>query len=258
MRHYYAQDGVPYKGIHIYLRHAAVLRAAIKTESFSKKGTLNVLNVGSGYGVFDRLLPRKEINFVGIEKSENAHLYAKKWADEINGMVENAFKYYHGSHLKLCNTSDEMFRPEKFDVVIISEVLEHIDSNLLSDFIQRLDCVLKRGGKIIITVPNRMHLRNMARSFFGMNLVKMDVDHVARVERNPPSFEYTLDEFEKEIIRGTKLKFYKQIYFQSELVYFPIEKMLSSFIAPYSIVRQWIVTLFPSVGCHFVFALEKN
>ena len=48
MRHYYLQDGVPYKGIHIYLRHAAVLRAAIKTESFSKKGTLNVLNVGSG------------------------------------------------------------------------------------------------------------------------------------------------------------------------------------------------------------------
>ena len=68
MRHYYAEDGVPYKGIHIYLRHAAVLRAAIKTESFSKKGTLNVLNVGSGYGVFDRLLPRKGINFVGIEK----------------------------------------------------------------------------------------------------------------------------------------------------------------------------------------------
>ena len=258
MRRYYVEDGVPYKGIHIYLRHAAVLRAAMETASFEKDNTMNVLNVGSGYGVFDRLLPRKGINFLGIEKSEDAYTYASKWANEINDIMENdAFKYYHGSHFQLCNASSEMFKPGKFDVVIISEVLEHVDSNLLEDFVRRLDCVLKTGGKIVITVPNRMHLRNMARDFFRMNLVKMDADHVTRVERNPPSFEYTLGEFEKEIIRGTKFKFYKQIYFRSELVYFPMEKVLSALIAPYSIVRQWIVTLFPSVGCHFLFVLEK-
>ena len=84
----------------------------METASFEKDNTMNVF-VGSGYGVFDRLLPRKGINFVGIEKSEDAFAYASKWAKEINDIMENdAFKYYHGSHLKLCNTSDEMFRPE--------------------------------------------------------------------------------------------------------------------------------------------------
>ena len=63
---------------------------------------------------------------------------------------KDAFKYYHGSHLKLCNTSDEVFKPEKFDVVIISEVLEHIDSNLLSDFVQRLDCVLNAEETLLL------------------------------------------------------------------------------------------------------------
>ena len=65
-----------------------------------------------------------------------------------------------------------------------------------------------------------MHLSNMARDFFGMNLVKMDVDHVTRVERNPPSFEYTLDEFEKEIIRGTNSNFTNKYIFNLSLYTF--------------------------------------
>ena len=199
------------------------------------------------------------INYVGIEMNEKAHNYAKAWAAEVNSIANgSSFTYVRGTHKLLCEQNLSGFPSILYDTILVSEVIEHVPSSEISSLVQRLDCALRPGGKIIITVPNRFHLRNTVRHIFGLGVLKMDVDHVIRFGRNPASFEYTYDEFKKEVIDATVLHDYDMIYFKSELLYFPMEKTIAKFIAPYSILRHWIIEIFPALGCHFVYVFKKK
>ena len=67
------------------------------------------------------------------------------------------------------------FESETFDVVIISEVLEHLPYP--SATIEEIARILRRGGKIVGSVPNGKRLRNRIRFFFE-GVVDPDESHL--------------------------------------------------------------------------------
>jgi 2-polyprenyl-3-methyl-5-hydroxy-6-metoxy-1,4-benzoquinol methylase len=103
------------------------------------KNSARILEIGSGLGYLVFALIRAEYDAVGLDTSQTAVNFAK----------EN-----YGNHY-LCTNLLEYSRnnPESFDIVILAEVLEHVDNPL--NFIKLILSLLKPNGKIIITTPNK-------------------------------------------------------------------------------------------------------
>jgi SAM-dependent methyltransferase len=97
----------------------------------------NVLEVGSGSGYFLEFLKQKKINAVGLELNQKAVKEANQKGLEIKNQLLEDF------------VGD---KAGQFDVVCSFQVLEHI-TNIKSYFEHSINA-LKKGGKIIIGVPN--------------------------------------------------------------------------------------------------------
>ncbi len=111
------------------------------------KKTSRILDIGSGLGYFTYALNMEGYNAIGIDISKEA--------------VNNAISRF-GNFFLCANTSElEKLFPNKFDVIILGELIEHVD--LPVEFIQSLKEVLKPNGSIIITTPNK--------SFYDEDLV---------------------------------------------------------------------------------------
>lgn len=98
-----------------------------------------VLEIGSGNGAFLKLCKSKTDKLLGTELNNSA-------INEANRRLgENLTHNYSFKYLKN-NFSD------KFNIVCSFQVLEHL--NDVQDFFETAFTVLKKGGKLIIAVPN--------------------------------------------------------------------------------------------------------
>jgi SAM-dependent methyltransferase len=68
-----------------------------------------------------------------------------------------------------------LFHEERFDVVVLSEVLEHLDEP--GRALWSIATVLRPGGRLIITVPNGLAIRRGLKSLVGRETIHPD--HVA-------------------------------------------------------------------------------
>ena len=100
---------VGYKGIYIYLRYRAIL------EALAGIGFDRVLEVGCGYGIFSRLLPA-DIDYVGVDTGEAEVRVASAWAAA------------HRPSWRLLRepVTAHARADAAFDLVLLSEVLEHV------------------------------------------------------------------------------------------------------------------------------------
>ena len=96
-----------------------------------------VLEIGSGFGVFLKLLKSKGIVAEGIELNPEAIITCEKANLKIHSNLIDEFSVQH---------------PEQFDVVCYFQVLEHVTN--VNDFIGDSLKTLKPNGKLIIGVPN--------------------------------------------------------------------------------------------------------
>lgn len=103
------------------------------------KSKLKVLELGSGLGYLTYALRKENYNAVGIEISQEA----------VNQANNHFGKYY------LCEDLFEYSKTNKetFDIVILTEVIEHIESPI--SFIEAIKELITPEGKIILTTPNR-------------------------------------------------------------------------------------------------------
>lgn len=105
----------------------------------SKKG--KVLDAGCGDGYLSYLLANRGLEVVGVDIS----LFRAKFAHEQCAGAD--FAVADGRYLP--------FRSEYFDSVVCCEVLEHVpDYSFIVDEMYR---VTKKNGKLLATVPNKMH-----------------------------------------------------------------------------------------------------
>jgi len=112
-----------------------------------------ILDIGCGKGVLAEALKKRGHRVAGVEISEKALKIAAKYLDEAHRF----------------NIEDKEWpadlRNKKFDIIIASEVMEHLFSP--DSFIRRAKRLLKDGGKMIITVPNFLYWRNRMKMLFG-------------------------------------------------------------------------------------------
>lgn len=125
-----------------YLKRFRFVRRAI-TESFPDRlpGSVRVLDVGCGNGT-QLALPLIEVGFelTGVDKDQQSIEHARRLAV---GKANARF---------LCQGVEDLHPTEVFDVVILSEVLEHVIEplSLLKACVHRL----RADSVMIVTVPN--------------------------------------------------------------------------------------------------------
>tara|TARA_Y100000310_G_C20700067_1_gene828945 strand:+ start:7359 stop:7991 length:633 start_codon:yes stop_codon:yes gene_type:complete len=105
---------------------------------------------------------------VGCAYGEYTHLYSKKCnkiygLDPNDQLLEMAKRDYSGIEFKGGIAEEIPFEDEMFDVVILADVLEHVDDERRT--LEEIYRVLNGGGRLLLTVPNK--------GLFGF----MDVDN---------------------------------------------------------------------------------
>ncbi|NWF39500.1 class I SAM-dependent methyltransferase [Mariprofundus sp. NF] len=101
-----------------------------------------VLNIGVGDGFLESQVLNHGAEAYSLDPSENT---IKKLAAHLGDA--------DGEHFKAGYVESIPFPDSFFDVVIMSEVLEHLSDKSLSEALQEVHRVLKPGGKFIGTVP---------------------------------------------------------------------------------------------------------
>jgi len=123
-------------------RYTFTRRLEVMMKQMPPLGNKTVLEVGCGAGIISLELAKTAKKVVGIDVTETGLDFGRKLASALNySHVE--FKKGDAEHLE--------FEDESFDVIVCSEVLEHLldPSKAVSEFHR----VLKRDGTLIITTP---------------------------------------------------------------------------------------------------------
>ena len=105
--------------------------------SFIDDDNLKILDYGCGSGHFTGRIKKSKPSCTVIGADINS--YAIKYANQ---------KY---NNIAFVNPDDHLFEQEYFDIIIVSHLLEHIHKR--EKFLQQTLHHLKKGGKIIIAVP---------------------------------------------------------------------------------------------------------
>lgn len=109
-------------------------------KNISREG--KILDLGCGYGNFLYYLKSLGYtNVTGLDISSEEIAICRKNFLSFSLIKSDIFEYIKNSN-------------EKFDVIYLSHVLEHISKDKLNDLLQGFKKILNRGGFIIIVIPN--------------------------------------------------------------------------------------------------------
>lgn len=213
-----------YGGEHIYTRYEKV--ASIVNTLKGK----SVLHVGCGLGILDHYLS-PDFTIHGIDISSKEVVIAQRIAKIFRRVVT----YEVADVLN--------YKPErKFDIVLCSEVMEHIPAPE-REVVEALKTLVAEDGFIVITVPNRDQLRNRVRRIFRMNDVLMDKTHFR--EYNRKEIEWIIYENGLDILSR-----------DSAVLYFPLDNILRIFIHPSSRIRTAFCDLKTSICSHLIYVCK--
>lgn len=131
----------------------SVLRFQVVCDLISSRISRNssVLEIGPGYGFILFYLREMGYSVTGAELPENILAYSRALEGEEIPVKPYNIEYHSGK-------PDE----SRYDLVIASEVLEHLHMNLCSSILS-LSRVCRTGGHILITVPNIYRLENYGK-----------------------------------------------------------------------------------------------
>ncbi len=148
-----------------YIMHINLIALLLKQKEITKKQEIYILDVGCGDGALLYLLNKKLTNYTfkihGVDLSEDALTVAKK-------KIPNA-------ELKNTDAYNLLFPNNYFDIVISSDVIEHV--NLPNKMLGDIQRVTKHDGEVIIGTPIRYTekpLDNMHfQEFFQNDFLKL-------------------------------------------------------------------------------------
>ena len=120
--------------------------------------TLDILDVGCGGGLVSESLSRLGGRVTGVDFVEN------------NIKVAQAHARNKGLHINYMHGDVEKIKFEnKFDLIIIFEVLEHL--NDWRSFIFKIEKILKKNGRIIISTINRNIISKFTAIYLAENIL---------------------------------------------------------------------------------------
>lgn len=163
-----------------------------------------ILDIGIAYGFYDIILKEDfGLDITGMELQENIAAYS------FLPKLHNIQMIAGGLSQKPCLIPDN-----SFDVVIFSEVIEHLRISPIRALLE-INRILKPEGLLLITTPNVARLSNILRLFIGKNIVEMfpdddsELNHVT--DRMTHIREYTMDEL-KMLLRRAGYKIIEAKY----------------------------------------------
>ena len=166
-----------------------------------KLNKLKILDVGCGGGLISEGVAKLGADVTGIDFIEENIKVAKKHANQnklsINYIVENFEKE------KITN---------KYDVIIIFEVLEHLEN--WKTFLKKIKKNLKSNGVLIVSTINK----NLISKFLTIDLAENFLDWIPRNTHNyykfikPEELEYhlTINNFKKIKFSGLSFNLFSQ------------------------------------------------
>lgn len=157
---YYGVYGI--SDLHSHIRWRSIYPFIKSTCSNNYKSY--VLDVGCGAGTFSIEISIKNpnIKIIGIDINPNSISQGNVLRHKLN--LENI-------EFKVVDVNEGLpFKDEFFDVVLLIDVIEHIENHL--DVLKETSRVLKVGGKMIISVPTPNYPK-----FFGFDFHK-EIGHV--------------------------------------------------------------------------------
>ena len=137
-----------------------------KNTEFKLLDGLKCLDVGCGGGILSERLSRLGARVTGIDASENSIDVAKEHS--INSRLEIDYK---------CISTSEILKNQKkkylnrFDIVIASEVIEHINERKV--FLSDVSKLCSPGGLVVFTTINSSFMGVLLGKFFAENILKV-------------------------------------------------------------------------------------
>src|SRR4030042_288636 len=221
-----------YKGKYIFIRQKKV--AELIDELISELDLRSALNVGCGLGIMEQCI-KKPIPLLGIDINQHAISVAK----QLTAKSKNNYHYAVRSIEWLIGRK----KRRKFDLIILSEVIEHTKEE--KKLLFKLRNLLTKKGVLVLSVPNKWQPRNIFRKIFFMPLKTMDITHLR---------EYS----KRAIKRLIKESGFKILMKRSSVFYFPQERIIKKIIKEDSRIRSSLLKIFPGLASHFIYALQKD
>lgn len=151
--------------------------------------TLDILDVGWGFGTIFNMIKKE------FPKNKN-----NLFACDLN-LTDLAKKRIENVTFKTCNLTDQKIPfNKKFDVILLCEVLEHLNFNnkSINQFLYELKKHIKNGGILICSTPNVASSKNIIKLILNKNISdKWDdsfVDGKFKMNRTPHIREFTIPE----------------------------------------------------------------
>ena len=147
-----------------------------KTETKFLDG-LECLDIGCGGGILSERLSRLGARVTGIDASESSINVAKQHS--IKSRLEINYR---------CTTTTDLLKNEKekflnkFDIVIASEVIEHVNERKV--FLSDISKLCRSGGLVVFTTINKSFLGIILGKFFAENILNV----VPKNTHNPEKF----------------------------------------------------------------------
>lgn len=134
------------------------------------KPGMRVLDVGCGNGIISLFVAKSGCSVMGIDISERAVEAATRAALNLELSKSASFRAV---------LLEELPSQESYDIIIMSEVIEHIEDHLGA--LKKAHQLLKPGGKIYITTPSKRAIaHNLRMLFTGRDRFDEHVGHVRR------------------------------------------------------------------------------
>jgi 2-polyprenyl-6-hydroxyphenyl methylase/3-demethylubiquinone-9 3-methyltransferase len=118
------------------------IRLEVVLEAVQGKNVVSVLDIGCGGGILCEPLARLGLEVTGLDTGENNIKKAREHA-----LVNNLKINY------VCQTIEGFAKDIQYDLVICSEVLEHVDN--LDIFVKNMCQCVKQNGIVVISTINR-------------------------------------------------------------------------------------------------------
>ena len=100
------------------------------------KKSSKILEIGFGNGSFLGYAVSQKFNYDGIESNENL----------VDLAIDNNFSAY--------TSLDKIDTETKYDLIILFDVIEHINADIVEDFFKKINVHLELTGSIFLRFPN--------------------------------------------------------------------------------------------------------
>jgi SAM-dependent methyltransferase len=124
-----------------------ILQNIYTKNRFKNKNYKTFLEIGSGNGYLSNLLLSHNLTGVGYDLNSSACENNKRLNSEF--LTKEKYKVYNQNFIEI-----EII--EKFDIIISSMVIEHLEEEELNIFLEKAKESLNLGGLIILLVPSSM------------------------------------------------------------------------------------------------------